>query len=206
MTFLSRPGKAQREKAWKAILRYQEKGNIQNQGERMGTAVRSNVGRTGGIYQVIEQGEVEFRLTEDVSIEGVPGCKTRPLRADLCCLKEGCTVISRMQTYLTSSKQRSDLADDILVQQARSGDHGAFEALVDRYSALLLQLICHLMQDEHLAHDVLQYVFLQLYRSLPTLRAGGTLKAWLSQVARHRCLDELRRKRPVYFSEIAPEP
>jgi len=111
-----------------------------------------------------------------------------------------------MQTYLTSSKRRSDLADDVLVQQAQSGDHGAFELLVDRYSTLLLQLICHLVQDEHLAHDVLQYVFLQLYRSLPTLRVGGTLKAWLSQVARNRCLDELRRKRPIFFSEIIPEP
>ena len=111
-----------------------------------------------------------------------------------------------MQTYLTSNKRRSDLADDLLVQRARTGDHGAFEALVERYSALLLQLICRLVQDDQLAQDVLQHVFLQLYRSLPTLRVGGTLKGWLCQVARHRCLDELRRKRPVLFSEIVPEP
>jgi len=111
-----------------------------------------------------------------------------------------------MQKHLTSSKRRSDLADDVLVQRAKTGDQGAFELLVDRYSALLLRLICPLVRDEHLAHDILQHVFLQLYRSLPTLRAEGTLKAWLSQVARHRCFDELRRKRPVYFSEIAPEP
>ena len=111
-----------------------------------------------------------------------------------------------MQTYLTSSKWRSDLADDVLVQRARSGDHGAFELVVDRYSALLLQLICQLVRDEHLAHDIVQYVFLQLYRSLPTLRVGGTLKGWLCQVARHRCFDELRRKRPIFSSEIMPEP
>jgi RNA polymerase sigma-70 factor (ECF subfamily) len=110
-----------------------------------------------------------------------------------------------MQTYLTSSKRYSDLADDVLVQRAHIGDHGAFELLVDRYSAVLLRLIYHLVRDEHLAHDILQYVFLQLYRSLPTLRAQGTLKAWLSQVARNRCFDELRRKRPVYFSEVAPD-
>lgn len=111
-----------------------------------------------------------------------------------------------MQTYLTLDKQPSDLADDVLVQQARIGDHGAFEVLVDRYSALLLRLISHLVRDEHLAHDILQYVFLQLYRSLPTLQAGGTLKGWVCQVARHRCFDELRRKQPVFFSEVAPVP
>jgi len=108
-----------------------------------------------------------------------------------------------MQTYLTLSRQHSDLADDILVQQAYVGDQGAFEILVDRYSSLLHLLISQLVQDDHLAYDILQHVFLQLYRSLPTLEKGGTLKAWLSQVARNRSIDELRRKRPILFSEIA---
>ncbi len=111
-----------------------------------------------------------------------------------------------MQTYLASTRRRSDLTDDELVQHAQSGDQGAFEMLVERYSALLLLLISRLVRDEHLAHDVLQHVFLQLYRSLPTLVPGGTLKAWLSQVARHRSIDELRRRRHLLFSEIEPFP
>ena len=111
-----------------------------------------------------------------------------------------------MQMYLVSNKRQSELADDDLVQQAHLGDHGAFEMLVERYSALLLLQISRLVRDEHLAHDILQHVFLQLYRSLPTLRTGGTLKAWLCQVARHRCFDELRRKRPIFFCEIEPYP
>jgi RNA polymerase sigma factor (sigma-70 family) len=112
-----------------------------------------------------------------------------------------------MQTHLTLSRQHSDLTDDILVQQAHVGDQGAFEILVDRYSSLLYLLISQLVRDEHLAYDVLQHVILQLYRSLPTLEKsgekGGTIKAWLSQVARNRSIDELRRKRPILFSEIA---
>ena len=111
-----------------------------------------------------------------------------------------------MQAYLISSKQRSDLADDFLVRQAQLGDHDAFELLVDRYSALLLRLIFQLVRDEHLAHDILQFVFLQLYRSLPILQTGVALKGWLCQVARHRCFDELRRKQPVLFCEIEPYP
>ena len=121
-------------------------------------------------------------------------------------LYEAWRVSSQMQTCRMSNKQHSDLADEVLVQQAHLGDHGAFEMLVDRYSALLLRLINRLVRDEHLAHDVLQHVFLQLYRSLPVLQRGGTLKGWLCQVARNRCLDELRRKRPVFFSEFALDP
>jgi RNA polymerase sigma-70 factor, ECF subfamily len=118
--------------------------------------------------------------------------------------------MSIMQTHLTISRQHSDLTDDILVRQAHIGDPGAFEILCERYSALLFLLISRMVRDEHLAYDVLQHVFIQLYRSLPTLEKsgekGGTLKAWLSQVARHRSIDELRRKRPILFSEIALVP
>jgi RNA polymerase sigma factor (sigma-70 family) len=107
-----------------------------------------------------------------------------------------------MQTHLTLSRHHSDLTDEILVRKAHVGDQNAFEILVDRYNALLYLLILQLVRDEHLAYDILQHVFLQLYRSLPTLVKGGTLKAWLSQVARNRSIDELRRKRPLLFSEI----
>jgi RNA polymerase sigma-70 factor (ECF subfamily) len=111
-----------------------------------------------------------------------------------------------MQTYLTSNKQRSEPTDDILIHQAHVGDQDAFEMLVNRYSALLFLLISRIVRDEHLAHDVLQHVFLQLYHSLPTPVPGGTLRAWLSQVARHRSIDELRRRRLILFSEIEPFP
>ncbi len=111
-----------------------------------------------------------------------------------------------MQTHLMSNKHRSEPTDDILIQQAHIGDQDAFEMLVNRYSALLLLLISRVVRDEHLAHDVLQHVFLQLYHSLPTLVSGDTLRAWLSQVARRRSIDELRRRRPILFSEIEPFP
>jgi RNA polymerase sigma-70 factor, ECF subfamily len=111
-----------------------------------------------------------------------------------------------MQTYLASNTHRSEPADDDLVQQARVGDQDAFAMLVNRYSALLFLLISRMVGDEHLAHDVLQHVFLQLYRSLPTLVPGRTLKAWLSQVARHRSIDELRRRRYLLFSDIESFP
>ena len=76
-----------------------------------------------------------------------------------------------MQTHLTSTRQYADLTDDILVQQAHSGDQGAFEVLVGRYRALLFLLISHLVRDEDLAHDVLQHVL--LYRN-----ARMTRQAW----------------------------
>jgi RNA polymerase sigma-70 factor, ECF subfamily len=95
-----------------------------------------------------------------------------------------------------------DSADGVLVKQTLAGDQDAFEKLVDRYHVPLFNFICHCLSDYDLACDVTQQVFLQLYISLPSLRTNQPLKAWLFQVARNRCLDELRRKRPIHFSDL----
>src|SRR5215469_2355148 len=93
-------------------------------------------------------------------------------------------------------------SDGLLVQQALAGDQHAFETLVQRYSTPLFNFICRFLGEYDQACDILQQVFLQLYISLPNLRTGDPLKAWLFQVARNRCLDELRRKRAIHFSEL----
>jgi RNA polymerase sigma-70 factor (ECF subfamily) len=92
--------------------------------------------------------------------------------------------------------------DGVLVEQIRMGNQDAFEELVQRYSVSLFNFITHFLRDYDQACDILQQVFLQLYISLPVLRTDKSLKSWLFQVARNRCVDELRRKRLVHFSEL----
>lgn len=94
------------------------------------------------------------------------------------------------------------VSDGGLAQQILAGDQEAFEVLVQRYRTPLFNFICHFLGDYDQACDISQQVFLQLYISLPKLRMGEPLKAWLFQVARNRCLDELRRKRAIHFSEL----
>ena len=107
-----------------------------------------------------------------------------------------------MQVRERTKIQTPEISDGMLVQQALTGDQRAFESLVQRYNVPLFNFICHCLGDYDLACDVSQQVFLQLYISMPTLRTGEPLKAWLFQVARNRCLDELRRKRAIHFSEL----
>ncbi|HYU73841.1 MAG TPA: sigma-70 family RNA polymerase sigma factor [Ktedonobacteraceae bacterium] len=107
-----------------------------------------------------------------------------------------------MQVRERSKIHAHEITDGTLVQQTLAGDQRAFEMLVCRYNVPLFNFICHCLGDYDLACDVSQQVFLQLYISMPTLRTGEPLKAWLFQVARNRCLDELRRKRAIHFSEL----
>ncbi len=92
--------------------------------------------------------------------------------------------------------------DGDLAQKALDGDEQAYALLIERYSGPLFNFICRFLNDYDMANDILQQVFLQLYISLPKLRIGEPLKAWLFQVARNRCLDELRRKHAIHFSEL----
>src|SRR2546426_2182040 len=98
--------------------------------------------------------------------------------------------------------QETTNTDGFLAERALSGDQYAFEDLVRRYSTPLFNFISRFLGDYDQACDILQQVFIQLHISLPSLRTDKPLKAWLFQVARNRCLDELRRKHAVHFSEM----
>jgi RNA polymerase sigma factor (sigma-70 family) len=107
-----------------------------------------------------------------------------------------------MQIRERTKTRVPEIADGVLAQQSLAGDQQAFESLVKRYSGSLFNFICRFLGDYDQASDILQQVFLQLYISLPNLRTGEPLKAWLFQVARNRCLDELRKKRAIHFSDL----
>src|SRR5438876_7159801 len=92
-----------------------------------------------------------------------------------------------MQIRERITQQNSVVSDGGLAQQTLAGDQGAFEVLVERYSTPLFNFVYHFLGDYDQACDISQQVFLQLYISLPKLRTGEPLKAWLFQVARNRC-------------------
>lgn len=112
-----------------------------------------------------------------------------------------------MQTQKSSNSnaQLTEIPDGLLAQQALDGSQQAFEMLVCRYNSSLFSFIYHILHDYDKACDILQQVFLQLYLSLSTLHINEPLKPWLFQVARNRCLDEIRRinrRQTTYFSEL----
>lgn len=52
------------------------------------------------------------------------------------------------------------------------------------------------------ADDVAQDVFVQVYKSLPSARLDLPFRPWLYVIARNKCLDFLKRKRPLPFSSL----
>lgn len=89
---------------------------------------------------------------------------------------------------------RPDATDAELMAALASGEIAALELLYDRYSTLVFSVSLRVLRDTHLAEDVVQEVFLRLWRQ-PTSYdpERGRFISWLMSVTRNRSLDELRR-------------
>jgi RNA polymerase sigma-70 factor (ECF subfamily) len=93
---------------------------------------------------------------------------------------------------------RGDAADEMrLVARIRAGDQQAMSELYDRYAKVVYAVGLRVLQDAAGAEDVLQDVFLQLWRNPDAFDASrGSLAAWLTVISRHKAIDRLRKRRP----------
>jgi RNA polymerase sigma-70 factor (ECF subfamily) len=87
--------------------------------------------------------------------------------------------------------------DGQLLGRVRRGDEQAMAVLYDRYSKVVYSVALRVLREPASAEDVLQDVFLGLWRRPDNfISSRGSLGGWLAVVARNRSIDALRRKRP----------
>ena len=75
---------------------------------------------------------------------------------------------------------------------ARSRDHEAFVAIVDRYDEQLRALAYHMVRDREATRDVLQDAYVKAYVGLPGFREDADLGTWLYRIVYTTCLNHLR--------------
>ena len=84
-----------------------------------------------------------------------------------------------------------------LIGRIRAGDETAMADLYDRYSGIVYGVALRVLGNTTAAEDVLQEVFLQLWRNPQAFDADrGRLPAWLAVIARNRAIDHLRKRPP----------
>jgi RNA polymerase sigma-70 factor (ECF subfamily) len=90
------------------------------------------------------------------------------------------------------------------VEAARRGDRGAFERLYDRHAAMVHGILLARVPWIDV-EDLVQEVFLTVYRRLTTLREPAAFSGWIAMIARNRATDHLRRvPRTEELSEDLP--
>ncbi len=97
-----------------------------------------------------------------------------------------------------SGTQAPDHKDDAaLIARMRAGDQSAMGHLYDRYSGVVYGVALRVLANTTAAEDVVQEIFLQLWRKPDSFDAErGKLGPWLAVIARNRAIDHLR-KRPL---------
>ncbi|MBI4588383.1 MAG: sigma-70 family RNA polymerase sigma factor [Candidatus Rokubacteria bacterium] len=94
-------------------------------------------------------------------------------------------------------------AESQLVERLRAGDAGALEALMDRYGSRVWRLAFGITRNEADAEEVMQDVFLNLYRKIDAFEGRATLGTWIYRVAANAALIKHRGKR--FELEVALE-
>src|SRR5579864_5215271 len=91
----------------------------------------------------------------------------------------------------------NQMDDAALITRIRAGDQSAMANLYDRYSGVVYGVALRVLANTTAAEDVVQEVFLQLWRNPQAFDADrGRLAPWLAVIARNRAID-LLRKRPL---------
>ena len=85
--------------------------------------------------------------------------------------------------------------DDELVRRLQAGDRRAVEDLYDRFRRPAFSLARRILGDDVMAEDVLQDVFLGVWRDPWAYeRARGSFASWLLAVVHHKAVDAVRRE------------
>ncbi len=102
--------------------------------------------------------------------------------------------------------------EDELIRNAQRGDTVAFQALVERYSAVAWRVARVLLPERQAAEDALQEAWLDAWRGLPSYSTTRPFRPWLLAVVANRCRMTYRRRSletvPLLpkHAEIVPAP
>ena len=109
------------------------------------------------------------------------------------------------ETGVVNPPPPSNQDDPSLLLLVQKGDEPAMAALFDRYSKIVYSVALRVLRDPAAAEDVLQEVFMQIWRNPDGFIATrGSLAGWLAVVSRNRSIDALRRRRPTESVDDIP--
>lgn len=90
--------------------------------------------------------------------------------------------------------KRHEIEERLDILLAQGGDRAAVSRLVDRYDPRLMYFIRRILGDGDGTLDVLQSVWMTVYRRLAQLRSPDAFRVWLFRIAHDCAVTEWRRR------------
>jgi RNA polymerase sigma-70 factor (ECF subfamily) len=86
------------------------------------------------------------------------------------------------------------------IRLAQQGDAAAFEIIYQQHCGRVYALCLRMLRDPVEAEDLVQEVFIQLFRKIHTYRGESAFSTWLHRLTVNLVLMRLRRKKPISTS------
>ncbi|MDH4224123.1 MAG: sigma-70 family RNA polymerase sigma factor [Deltaproteobacteria bacterium] len=87
------------------------------------------------------------------------------------------------------------LDDHILINAHLKGEAKAYEVLYKKHSPDISRLVYSIVKNNTLVEDIVQEVFLLVYRYLPRFRGQSSFKTWVYRIAVNEALRQMKRSR-----------
>lgn len=113
-----------------------------------------------------------------------------------------------MNADLAATPSSAGSGDEALVARVVAGDTAAFEGIVRRWQAPLVNLAWRFCRDRGRAEEMAQEAFLRAFRNLAQFRGDSAFSTWLFALAANLYRTELRRmpSMPLSLDEVAEPP
>ena len=105
-----------------------------------------------------------------------------------------------MLGYFKKSTTYSSDPDVHLMLEVQKGDRAAFDVLMRKYYARILNFIYRFVGNREISEDLAQDVFLRVYKSASSYRPKSKFQTWLYTIAKNACLNEVRRNKGLFRS------
>lgn len=87
------------------------------------------------------------------------------------------------------------MQQDGLILELQNGNQRAFERIYELYSESIYGIIYSIVQDEKIAEEILQDVFLKIWENSSSYNSDkGRFFTWILNIARNASIDQLRSK------------
>ncbi len=92
------------------------------------------------------------------------------------------------------SKKQKHMDNDQLVAGCRAGDKQCQRVLFKKYRETVFFVISHSLGPNFDKDDIIQQVFIKIYKSLNSFKGLSSLDTWIYRITTKVCIDQLRKK------------
>jgi RNA polymerase sigma-70 factor (ECF subfamily) len=89
-------------------------------------------------------------------------------------------------------------SDRGLVEKAIAGDERSFAKILEEHYRLIYSVVRGIVGSRGDTEDVVQDVFVKIFRALPGFRGEARLSTWIYRVARNEALNAIDTRRPTF--------